>query len=308
MDFSAIENELRTSQIKTADKYVGISESTIKGYMSKLKYLFKETNNFAGLHSYILSNWSKQESSVISYQSAVLGLAKHSETFRNMVSGELEAIKKSNTELYEKKRNGVHQVKTPKENENWVDLPELLKLTESEKYLKLPVQDQLLYDIYTMVPPARLDYHALKIVRGDFIDDLNEEKINMLRLYKKSGRWKSVIILNDYKTDQTYGTIEFDLPKKITDKILTLKENVYLFEPERSKIPHSAFKTPETFANHLRNVFETVTGKKRMSVDLLRHIYITNFRKGEKSKAQKDKLAKIMGNSPEIQELYRKIK
>jgi len=309
MDFSAIRKELENSTVETGNKYKGIGKITINGYLRKIEYLFKETNNFAGLNDFIIQNWDK-DSSKIAYQSAVLGVAKHSSIFREMISGELEKIKNSNIKLYETREKVPKQIKTVMENENWIDLKDMLKLRESENYKNMSLQDQILYDFYTVIPPARLDYHNLKIVKNEFVDENGlpegvSADQNYIKLTKKNGRWKAKVILKDFKTADTYGTIEFDLPKKITDRILELKNNVYLFE--KTGIQHKPFKSPETFANYLRGVFETVTGKKRISVDMLRHIYITNFRKGEKSIAKKQELARVMGNSVSLQEEYRRI-
>ena len=309
MDFSAIENELKNSAVETGNKYKGINRITIIGYLRKIQYLFKETNNFAGLNNFINENWDK-DSTKIAYQSAVIGVAKHSPIFKNMILSELDAIKASNVKLYETREKAPKQVKTIMERENWMDLKELLKLRESQKYLEMPTQDQLLYDFYTMIPPARLDYHNLKIVKSSFIneDSGNPEGVepdqNYINLYKKNGRWKGQVVLREFKTSETYGTITFDLPKKILDKVLLLKDHNYVFE--KAGVQHKPFKSPETFANYLRSVFEHVTDKKRMSVDMLRHIYITNFRKGEKSIAKKQELARIMGNSVAVQEEYRR--
>ena len=310
MDFSTIKSELENSTVETGNKYKGINRVIINGYIWKLQYLFKETNNFAGLNNYINENWEK-DSSKIAYQSAVLGVAKHSAIFREMISGELDLIKSSNMKLYESREKQPKQIKTVMEHENWIDLKDLLKMRESEKYKNMPLQDQILFDFYTVIPPARLDYHNLKIVKNEFVDsDGLPEGVaadqNYLKMFKKSGRWKAKVVLKEFKTAESHGTIEFELPKKITDRILELKDHVYLFE--KSGIKHKPFKSPETFANYLRGVFETVTDKKRMSVDMLRHIYITNFRKGEKSIAKKQELARVMGNSVAVQEEYRRIK
>ena len=58
--------------------------------------------------------------------------------------------------------------------------------------------------------------------------------------------------------------------------------------------------------NYLKSVFKTLTGKN-MSCDILRHIYITDFRRGEKSTEKKLMVAKKMMNSVETQTEYMRV-
>jgi hypothetical protein len=82
------------------------------------------------------------------------------------------------------------------------------------------------------------------------------------------------------QTNKTYGTLEHRLPKPITDLILQLPvSQEYLFQKKSG----GSFSSPETYAVYLRSVFHKLTGKT-ISTDLLRHIYLTDFRKGEKTR------------------------
>lgn len=307
MNTTQIKNELEASKVQSG-KYTGIGANTIKTYMDKLNYILKNHETLGGLVSFICENWTS-ENTILSYLTAMIGIAKHSPTFEKLISGEIESLKKRHLELSEKKSGAPKQVKTEKEAENWITLKDLIKkINETE----LTDQDRLLAGIYTLIPPSRLDYNSVKIVKNSFVNEetgLPEgivQSENFVQLYKKNGRWKSVMHLQEYKTAETYGTNTFDLPKKITDLILKLPEDqVYLFEKRGNG--HKPFSDAKTFGVYLGKLFKGITGKQ-IGVDILRHIYITHFRKGEKSQAKKEQVAKVMGHSVATQDEYIKLK
>jgi uncharacterized protein YjgD (DUF1641 family) len=304
-DFDKIEAELKASVVKTK-KYIGINANTIKTYMAKIKYLDKQMVLNEGLNDYLESNYPKLNSRC-AYQVAIMGVAKHSQTFAVIIGKEIvDTITKSNETLVpELKYNATNQTKSEKEEINWVSLKDLKKI-HKEKFADFSVQDNLLISMYTLIPPVRLDLGQVLIVRSDFIDEKTNlpvgvsENQNYIVITKRAGRYSAVLNLNEYKTERTYGAFKEKLPKPITDLIIKLPiEQTHLF----SKKSGGAFASPETFGVYLRSVFYKLTGKN-MSVDILRHIYITEFRKGEKSTVAKQELARKMMNSVEVQTDY----
>jgi hypothetical protein len=296
------------SKIKT-NKYVGLSATSIKSYISKLKFLEKN-EAFADLNTFINTNYPKINSRG-AYQVAIIGTAKHSPTFAKIVGKEtIDLLIKSNETVSADVRGVTQkQEKNEKQEENWVELKELKKLFKDRK-AEFSIQDQLLIAFYILTPPARLDYHNVKIIRTPFIDPETElpEGIkpddNFLRIYKKSGKNYTQLNLKEYKTSATYGDYSQRLPKAVTDIILQLPVTQnYLFETKSG----GPFSTSTTFGVYLRSVFNKLTGKN-ISVDLLRSIYISDFRKGERSTKQKQDLATKMMNSVEVQDGYLKVK
>ena len=75
---------------------------------------------------------------------------------------------------------------------------------------------------------------------------------------------------------------------------------------EKNGGSHQPFSSPETFGKYLKKCFYDLT-KKNISVDLLRHSYITEFRKGDRTLKEKEKVAELMGNSVAVQENYRRV-
>lgn len=307
-DFDAIEAELKASVIKT-NKYIGINANTIKTYMAKIKYLNKQMVLNEGLNDYLESNYPKLNSRS-AYQISVMGVAKHSPLFADKLGKEIvDIITKSNEILVPQiKHNETNQTKSEKETANWIDLKDLKKI-HKEKESEFSIQDNLLINIYTLMPPVRLDLGQVVIVRSAFVDEETGrpvgvgEKENYIVITKKAGRYATVLNLREYKTEKTYGAFSEKLPKPITDLIVKLPiEQTHLF----SKKSGGAFASADTFGVYLRSVFHKLTGKN-MSVDILRHIYITEFRKGEKSTKRKQQLARKMMNSVEVQTDYMRL-
>jgi DNA-binding CsgD family transcriptional regulator len=304
MDFELITKELKESKVQTA-KYIGISDGTIKTYIAKVKYLEKQEVLNEKLNDYINTVYTNINSKA-AYQIAVMGVAKHSPTFLEILGKDiLEIITKENEKIMNEIKGNPKQDKNAKEEENWIPLKNLKKLAKDRKE-DFNVQDQLLIAMYTLMPPVRLDLHDVKIIRSTFIDEETkrpegvDEKQNYIRIFKKSGRTYTDLVLNEYKTNRTYGVFNERLPKPITDIILQLPvSQSHLFQKKGG----DAFSSPETFGVYLRSVFKKLTGKN-MSVDLLRHIYLTDFRKGEKSDERKQKVAKKMMSSVNEQTNY----
>jgi len=304
MDFDKIANELKESKVQT-NKYIGIGEGTIKTYIAKVKYLEKQEVLNDKLNDFINTTYTNINTKS-AYQIAIMGVAKHSPTFAEALGTDIiKVITEQNEEVMNEIKGNPKQDKTEKEEENWIPLKTLKKLAK-EKTLEFNEQDNLLIACYTLMPPVRLDLHDVKIIRSAFIDPETKrpegitEKQNYIRIYKKSGRTYTDLVLNEYKTSKTYGIFNERLPKPITDLILKLPvSQSHLFQKKGG----DAFSSPETFGVYLRSVFKKLTDKN-MSVDLLRHIYLTEFRKGEKTEERKQKIAKKMMNSVAEQTNY----
>lgn len=304
MDFELIAEELKNSKVQT-NKYIGIGEGTIKNYIAKVKYFEKQEVLNEKLNDFINTTYTNINTKA-AYQIAVMGTAKHSPTFAEAIGADIiKQITESNDLVMQEIKGNPKQDKTEKEEENWVPLKTLKKLAKDRKD-DFNIQDQLLIAMYSLMPPVRLDLHDVKIVRTSFIDETTKrpegitEKQNYIRIYKKSGRTYTDLVLNEYKTSKTYGIFNERLPKPITDIILQLPvSQSHLFQKKGG----DAFSSPETFGVYLRSVFKKLTGKN-MSVDLLRHIYLTEFRKGEKTEERKQKVAKKMMNSVTEQTNY----
>jgi hypothetical protein len=300
MDFKKIAEELKASDVVSGKRYIGISQKTQENYISKLKTLEKREAFKNDLIKYL--DGIEVPNTRIAYQTAIIGTAKHSPTFKANIGNDIldKVITSQNDFITLQKPLKGTQLKTAYESENWIDWKDLKKLTKDRTE---PTQENMLIHLYTMIAPSRLDFHNLLIVRPN--QQVKEQKQNYIQLLTKK---KAKLVLQEYKTSQTYGKNEIDLPLKLVaflnEYIEEHPDNIYLFEKQTNN--HQPFGSPETFARYLKDVFFKLTGKK-ISVDLLRHSFITDFRSGDISLKAKEKVAKQMGNSVETQEHYRRI-
>lgn len=289
-----ITEELKTSQVKTG-KYIGLGETSVKKYIDKLKYFIKNGALNDDLLGFI--NAIQNINSRLGYFTAVAGLVKHSPAFKAFLGTDYEPIQEAYTKLTEENRKKDTAEKTERETENWEDWQTILEKTQGTQLS----QEQILLDIYTLIPPKRLDYHRLFVVRGDAVPDNEPNYLQVL------GKTKINIILNEYKTSATNGEQITKLPAKFAKIVWAYLESVpqkkYLFTTKNSL--DKPFSSAETFGKYVRDTFTTRLGKN-ISVDILRHSFITDLRKGDLSKRKKEAIAKSMGHSLDQQENYRK--
>jgi hypothetical protein len=188
---------------------------------------------------------------------------------------------------------------TDKQRDNWVDYEDLIKLTETlfdrikEQGLlqkeKLTRKEYTLFQDYIMLRTYltfswRNDFASMKVISTEKDDD---GKDNFLLL--KNGTPEK-FILNQYKTDKTYGKKSVSIPSKLSKvikKFLKFNKSGYFLTLQdgiRAMTPNGITKSfNRLFQNEL---------DKTISTSLLRHIVISHFR----------------ANDPTIQEQERKEK
>lgn len=296
MNFETIANELKESKVQSG-KYIGISETTQKKYLQKLNYLFERTD-VDGLLD-VLNSFDNINSR-ITYFTAVLGSRKHSQTFARAIQNVFESINTAYMELLSSNKETIKtEVKSEREKAAWVDWKDILKqVPKAPKAGDSMTQEQVLLAIYTLIPPVRLDYNALSIVQYP----ATIEKGNYLQIQNKN---KMSLILTEYKTSETYGATTIVVPtrlcKIINSYLETMPKKKFLFSPKGSL--DKPFKTAESFGAYLRDTLKAIF-EKPLTIDILRHSYITWLKRNDVSSSKKKKAAKIMGHSLEMQEAY----
>ena len=191
---------------------------------------------------------------------------------------------------------------SPSEVEKFVSWTDILAVREKMKeatafntYSKM-YQDYVLVCLYTYLPPARLDYGALKIV-----DKLPEKLTDN---YYVTGTPE--IVLSQYKTVNKYGVHHIKIPNElaqILDKFIQiLPEPVnYLLMNSNNELMSEA-----SLSKNLTRIFMKYTGKK-VSVNILRHSYVTHHMAGQKTKKELDEFASGMMHSTAMDVIYRKL-
>jgi len=206
------------------------------------------------------------------------------------------------------KKDDKKQEMTNKQSDNWMtydevkqvynslksDILHLFKKETLNKNELQQLQNFIILSMYILIPPRRLlDYTEMKIKNFD------TEKDNYIDKDFKE------LVFNRYKSSKFYEQQKIKIPiklKNILKKWLKYNKNDYLFvDSKNNKL------SPVKLNQRLNNIFG-----KNISVNMLRHIYITDsgdvIPKNAPSLEQREKIAQDMGHDIKTQELYRKIK
>lgn len=163
-----------------------------------------------------------------------------------------------------------HQ-KSEKQEKNWTSIAELKKVMNRYKKeakanptLKT-VQPYLVSSLYLLMPPKRLDFSGMKIIKSR---KDNDGKTNYLL---NLGRNKKYFIFNQFKTDGKFGSKEMLIPKDLNSVInIWLQVNKgddFLYNSKGENM------TSNGLGKYITKIFKP-TGKN-ITLNLLRNIYVS---------------------------------
>jgi hypothetical protein len=198
---------------------------------------------------------------------------------------------------------------TKREKENMLPWAKIKKIKPENAH------DDALIGLYTLIPPRRLEYRIMKLTTSEEglnknkeglnknKEGLNEKKFNYLLL---NGRGKPIkVIFLNYKTASTFGKQEFLIPRALSGKLKAyiteagLNDGDFLFGKSKTE----AYKS---FSSYVTKVFKKYTGKS-LSVNLLRHSFISWYLKKTHSLADQKKIANAMGHGVMMQLKYNRL-
>lgn len=278
-------------------KKKGIKESSSKLYLSNLKRL---NNGILPKTLIFLKNTKKilefikdkQPNTQRTYLISICTVLSDNETYKKQYDEYYKLLKESNNLL---KNNTT---KSEKQEENWISEEEIEKIYKeyeenvnsiiSSKKRKLNEKEYnmllsyLILSLYLLIPPRRsLDY--IKMLIGvDSDKDYNYLDVNSSKFY-----------FNNYKTSGKYQCQVVDIPDNLMAVIKlylmkragTKKDLFFLV-----KYNGEPFKESSVMTRLLNKIF-----KKKISVSMLRNIYLTE--KYSKQNKEKEDDAKAMGTS-----------
>jgi len=293
-----------------------IKDSSLRAYLISLKKLnndneIKNLNYLKNKKEVFKIIEQKALSTQRGYLTAILVVlqAYKKEEFDSVLKDYKEKLQSLNNKYNEEISS--HE-KTDKQAKNWVSLKQLAKVRNfykkeleekgilnkeslNRKEMDL-LQKYLVSALYTLQPPIRLDYGNMKIIKSDKDDN---KKSNFLLV---KGRNKKSFIFNDFKNKKSMGSKTIPVNTKLnsivnlwlkynkTDKFLLNSKNEIMVENGLSK--------------YIKKVFAPT--KKDITLNLLRHIYISENIDLDAMKKQK-KLAESMLHSSDQQIDYAKV-
>jgi len=210
------------------------------------------------------------------------------------------------------------QKKNIKQSENWVEMKDLLKVQkkygnelrkkgykQNSQELKNPkdldlLQKYLISSIYLLHPPRRLEYADTKVVNNKEYNSLSDQA-------KKDNNYLVVVSRNkkffSFGTNAVKSSTVEDVIKIPLDRGLNSVMNLWLnFNDTEYLLMNFLGKkmSQNALGKYLVKVFAG-TGKK-ISANMLRHIYLSDKYKDEASIADKEKTAQMMNHSTKTAE------
>lgn len=176
----------------------------------------------------------------------------------------------------------------------WEDILEVWDSLETSR-------DKLLYSLYVDIPPRRImDYANMKFITEEQKTKMDEKYNYIVVSHGKI----SEIIFNSYKTSKTYGQQKLCHIEWINMGRLEQAFNDYIHQENKNEnvLLFGRKKLDDEIALLFKGKFE----EKRVSVNVLRHSYITYILKKEVNMSvnRRKEIAYIMGNSLNSQNNY----
>ena len=183
-------------------------------------------------------------------------------------------------EIYEE------QLLSATEQEKFMDWKDILKV---QRTMEKGTLEHLLVSLYTLQAPMRLDYCSMKVVKTH-----PEAKDGNYLVMSD----KPYFIFTQYKTAKRYGVAIKEVPAPL---IVVLKR-YFKGHPTDILFP----MTESVFSKLVGDIFEKLT-TKRITVNILRHSYVSYHKRNDKLIKQQQKLAKDMLHSVGMSDLYRRV-
>ena len=238
------------------------------------------------------------------------------EKYDDLIKEYREILDDTHNKYVEDYENGE---KSESQKKNWVSMKELKKvmamylrdIKERELFGKEELNKKQMALMQKWVianlflneenPPTRLDYSPMEIISKSEYDKLDEEERkenNYLVIVSRNNKFFS---FNEYKTSGKYGENQVKVGKKLNSVL-----NIWLKYNKTDSLLLNSKGEPMSangLGKEIKKVFEP-TGKN-ISVNMLRHIFISEKYPKEKLDEKADD-AKKMGHSVKTQEGYSK--
>lgn len=287
-----------------------LKKATKKGYTAKVDFLLRSLKltdaldlfkDYKAVIKFIDERYTNSSSRKAYYTSLIL-LAKHSALDVNMDGHEafynrmMESAKESD-KLQAQNKPKVASVKL---DGRAVNRKDVLAVGQKVRDEDLGSPDSLLISMYSLTPPRRLsDYLDMKIYKTLNAFDKAGDTGNSLLINTRNKY--CILRVGDFKTHKTYGK----WTKKLTGVLFkvivqSIKDHprTYLFENTKGESYTSA-----TFSKYFTDIFKKHLGTG-LSVNDLRHLYVTMVLAKNPSMHERQEVALQMGHSIDLQNFY----
>lgn len=295
-----------------------VSESTMRMYEAQLRAFFKKSkyspdDDFLKDHKEVIKEVRSFYASLHSVKNVLNAILiygrslKYSDKYLAFYSIEIDKIAE------QLKNETMTNVKTEKQQENWMNMDELEKILENLRDdIPAKINSYKSYRIFMRFMalflmlrfPRRNDYVHMKLQGHEKNTD---DPLTNYIVFDREIR-RSYFIFNNYKTFSRYGSQKFPIPdtvhaffKKYISIILANSKDGFLF----IKSDESKMNTNE-FTKFFIQFMTEKTGKK-IGTTMMRHIIISDkFKMDANELKERNELAQAMGHSVSQQLTYGK--
>lgn len=192
---------------------------------------------------------------------------------------------------------------TPKETLNWVDWKTIAAKERELANTEYGSDRHLLLAMYVLMEPVRSDYgHVHVCVEEQPGKKLDKKGENYIMLTSKPGG--SYLVLNKYKTSKKYGRFYRSVPDELVRIIAHNLED----HPREFLIIDTAgspYTNSGSFNKYVNRTLEELFGK-RVTINLLRHSFISNLDFNSTTPKRLMEISRNMHHSIGMQQLYRR--
>lgn len=257
-------------------------------------------------------------STTISTLLAIISYLKYKKAGDNLIDDYKDIL---NELIQERNKDNNNQELTGKEEENWIEYPELKEKVEKEAQEFLTKKKSfsayrnfLIMSLLTLQPPTRL---------GNYLDMAYKNKNSLKnggRGLKKTKNYilynnnqenpKYTFIFNKYKTAKTLGQITREIENDTLNKLLHKWFEDFNTKKQNFLVNSNGGLTTQTgITNGLSSISKKLFNK-HLTGNSFRHIFITHFLSTNPSIKEKQEVLKLVGQNykPTQAEKYARIK
>lgn len=261
------------------------SATTIKAYKARLDFLHK--NDVDTKDPKALFNFFKQQnyeaSTARNYLAAAIYENKDNPKIKLALN---DALKPISTNLENLKKTQKPTARQMAKHVAWDLVQE-----KAMKELNTPTnnftnEERILIALYTLLPPARLDYIQMKMYTKE-----PSEPVGNYFICNSKNR---TVVINEYKEAVKHGQIRTEMPEKLCSLLKSYFKTYSILFPV----------SPTTLGNRITKVFSKLLGTP-MTSTALRHSYISYKFKDAPTFKESSEIAEHMGHTVSTQQFYR---
>jgi hypothetical protein len=296
------------------------TETTMRGNMKRLEKVLgvdvedmtvKDFKNSEKVLDKLIENYSL--ASVISTVNGVIAFLR----FLKAPDGVVEDYVEITKDLAEERKNVSHtQEKSELEKENWIDYSELKPKVEeavdSVLERKVPptvFRNIMMVALLTLQPPARLGNYLDMVYKDGSKMKRKAESLKKDRNYVIEDDGKFKFVFNKYKTAKSVGQVVSEVKDERLNKLLSKWFQDYNTSKKDFLVNANGSKmSQEGASNAIRSGTKRITGKE-LTLNALRHIFLTHFTSSNPSIEEKTEVAALVGQTykPSRMELYARV-